>query len=302
MLPRFSGEEGKRRLIEVLSSQKLIAGDHQLAELIAGEGKLLEFRLGDALISAEDDSNNIYFIVHGSVDVLVKERLIAQRHQGTHIGEMALIDPSAKRCADVVAKGQVIACTLDEPTFFGIVQKQPDVWRRLAKELAARLRQRNSFVALPNSQPHLFIGSSVEVLPVARAIQLGLEHDPVSVKVWTDNVFRASSYTIEALEKEVKSADFGLLVLSPDDKVLKREFSTLAPRDNVIFELGLCIGAMTRSRSFFVSPRGVDISIPTDLLGLTALSYKLGQEKDYDIALAPVCEHLRRLISGKGTR
>ena len=182
----------------------------------------------------------MYFIIHGSVDVLVKERLIAQRHQGTHIGEMALIDPSEKRCADAVAKGQVIACALDEPTFFEIIQKQPDIWQRLAKELAVRLRQRNSFVALPNTQPRLFIGSSVEALPVAHAIQLGLEHDPVTVKVWTDNVFNASSYTIEALEREVKIADFGLLVLSPDDKVLKRESSKLAPRDNVIFELGLC--------------------------------------------------------------
>ncbi|MDV3351453.1 nucleotide-binding protein [Leptothoe sp. LEGE 181152] len=302
MISRFTGENGKRRLLDVLLTQKFIAGDHELASSIVEEGKLVEFDSGSFLIKEGGDDNEIFFIVHGSVNILVHGRLVARRSEGMHVGEMALIDPTAIRCADVVAQDKVIALVVSEPSFVAIAHRTPELWRRLAKELANRLRQRNSLVISPNSRPHLFIGSSVEALSIARAIQLGLEHDDVTVSVWTDGVFGTSTYAVESLEKEIQTADFGLIVLSPDDEIIKRNSTQLAPRDNVIFELGMCMGALTRQRSFVVQPRGVDLHIPTDLMGLTPLSYKLGPEQKYDTAMAPVCERLRRLIVEKGPR
>ncbi|MCF8104420.1 MAG: nucleotide-binding protein [Desulfohalobiaceae bacterium] len=212
---------------------------------------------------------------------------------------MALIDPVAVRCAEVVAKKQVVACVITEPSFTELSQDAPVLWRRIALELAERLRQSNRLVMAPNTSPHLFIGSSAESLKIARAVQLGLEHDNVTTKVWTDAVFGASSYPIESLENEIRGADFGLLVLAPEDKVVSRETSELAPRDNVIFELGMCMGALTRERSFLVHPRGIDIKIPTDLFGLTPLTYLIGKNEDIDAALGPVCEKIRRIISDK---
>jgi len=155
-----------------------------------------------------------------------------------------------------------VACEVAEKNFAELASGKPDLWRRLAIELADRLRQRNALVIAPNPRPHLFIGSSTESLSVARAIQLGLEHDDVTVKVWTDGVFGVSAFTIEALEDEIRSADFGVLVLSPDDKVLARGMVEEAPRDNVVFELGICMGALTRTRTFFVYPRDIDIQRP----------------------------------------
>ncbi|MGD8595253.1 MAG: nucleotide-binding protein [Gammaproteobacteria bacterium] len=299
MITRFQGDDGRRRLIDSLRRQQIVCGDEDLATRLADIGQIYEFSSGETLIRDGGTDSDIYLLLTGVVDIIVNQRLVASRGSGQHVGEMALIDPSAVRCAEVVAKQTVVACVITEPAFTTLAQDAPVLWRRVALELAERLRQRNRLVMPPNTRPHLFIGSSVESLKIARAIQLGLEHDDVTIKVWTDSVFGASSFPIESLENEICGADFGLLVLAPDDKVISRETIELAPRDNVIFELGMCVGALTRMRSFLVYPRGIDIRIPTDLLGLTSLTYQVGVDGDLDAALGSVCEKIRRIISEK---
>lgn len=302
MIKRFQGNEGRRRLIDILSKQTIVNGDINLASSFADLGVLAKYESGQILIEDGSNDNHMFFILTGTIDVLVNRRVIASRKAGEHVGEMALIDPSSARSATVKANETVVTCSVSEANFSKLAQASPELWRRLAIELADRLRQRKAHVIPPNHRPHLFIGSSAESLPVARAIQLGLEHDNVTVKVWTDGVFGASTFTIEALENEVQTADFGLMVLAPDDKVLSRAEKEDAPRDNVIFELGMCMAALTHDRTFFVHPRNISLKIPTDLLGLTPLTYCLGEDNDFDAALGTVCERLRRLIFKLGVK
>ncbi len=92
-------------------------------------------------------------------------------------------------------------------------------------------------------------------------------------KAWTEGVFQASSTAIESLVKAAKEADFAALVLTADDITVSRHKSKPSPRDNVIFELGLFIGALGRERVFILKPRGVDVRIPSDLLGVVWLEY-----------------------------
>lgn len=297
MITRFEGVDGRRRLIDTLLRQPIVAGNKAVAGIIAGSGALVEFKIGDVLIQKEASGTDIFFLLTGEAEIIVNQRVVASRRAGQHVGEMALIDPSASRCADVVATQAIVACVVTESAFTAMAQKAPDLWRRLALELAERLRQRNSHVVAPNIRPHIFIGSSVESLPIARAIQLGLQHDRFTVKVWTDGVFGASSYTIESLENEIKNADFGLVVLAPEDHVISRQKAEPAPRDNVIFELGMCIGALSRKRSFIVYPQGIDLRIPSDLLGLTPLTYVSDSTSNLDAVLGPVCEKIRRLVA-----
>jgi CRP/FNR family transcriptional regulator, cyclic AMP receptor protein len=79
---------------------------------------------------------------------------------------------------------------------------------------------------------------------------------------------------IESLEKNLKAADFAALIISPDDKVVSRSKRRSAPRDNVIFELGLFMGALGRTRTYMLVPTGMDVKIPTDLLTVTYLHYE----------------------------
>ena len=87
-----------------------------------------------------------------------------------------------------------------------------------------------------------------------------------------------------------------MLVLGADDIVESRNEKLYSPRDNVIFELGLFMGALSHERTFMVVPRGCDIKIPTDLLGLTSLSYKSDSSNNLTSLLGPVCDELRDII------
>ena len=93
------------------------------------------------------------------------------------------------------------------------------------------------------------------------------------VKLWADDIFVPSWTNIESLEAELNRADFAVLLLSSDDKVVSRNKAKSAPRDNVILELGLFAGKIGRKRTFMVSPRGAKLKIPTDLLGVNPVEH-----------------------------
>ena len=103
-----------------------------------------------------------------------------------------------------------------------------------------------------NPRPVLFVGCSTEALRIGREIQTALDHDPIIVKPWTDGIFGAGSFPLEALERELERVDFAVLVLSPDDTVISRDTANDVPRDNIVFELGFFMGALSRSRTFLL--------------------------------------------------
>jgi len=292
----------KRRLVQALTEQKLVGGDTVLAEALAGAVKLVEFPAGQEFVRQDADDDQVYFLLAGIVEVVVKGRALARRHAGEHVGEMALLRPEALRSASIISVEPVVAAWLTEESFTNLAAAHPLLWRRMAVVLADRLRQRAQFVRQPNDTPRLFIGSSVEGLPVARAIEAGLAHDDVLPVVWTDGVFGASSVNIEVLEREVSEADFGVLVFTPDDEVVGRAGAQRAPRDNVIFELGMLMGGLGRKRSYFALPRGLDLKIPTDLLGVTPLTYVHTTGADLAARIAPVCNELRLKLSELGAK
>jgi len=122
----------------------------------------------------------------------------------------------------------------------------------------------------------VFIASSSEGLEVAKAVrglllqELGEEAE---VTIWTRE-FEFSSAYIESLERVSRESDFAVLVLTPDDVTTSRKAKKLAPRDNVIFELGLFIGSLGRERCFIVHEQRQDLKLPTDLLGVKAATFK----------------------------
>ena len=150
-------------------------------------------------------------------------------------------------------------------------------------------------------KPKMFIGSSVESLDIAYAIQENLEHN-VEITVWTQDVFDLTNYTLDSLLNALNEFDYALFVLTPDDiaKIRKNEQQII--RDNVIFELGLFIGRLGKERIFLVKPRGhEDFHLPTDLLGLTPAEFDPNRDdKNLNAALGPACNKIRKVVQKQG--
>ncbi len=213
MINRFRDAEGHKRLISVLRKQIIVQGDENLSTELAGQAEILAFESGDELITQNGVDNDIYFILVGRLSIVVNGREVAIRNSGEHVGEIALIDPSARRSASVIAIEQTVVAKISEEDFRPLANKYSRVWQLIATELAKRLQQRNRLVVSKNPRPVVFIGSSKESLPIARAIRSNFDHDDFIVKLWTDRVFGPSRFTIAELEKLVQEADFAVLVL-----------------------------------------------------------------------------------------
>ena len=306
MKGRFEGDAGRLLLIAALKNQIIVNGNEAVALELAQVSEMLELSKDDLLISQEGEENDIYFILSGSVNVEANGRLVAVRQSETHVGEMALIDCKARRCATVKAAEKSVVAKVTESDFGRIATTYPDLWRRIAVELCGRLRNRNRMIRRPNEVPNVVICSSAENLSIAEQIQVGLDHHPSIVKIWKDQVFGPTKHTMEDLEREVATADFAIAVVMGEDVVRSRKRQSVAPRDNVVFELGLFMGQIGRQRTFMVVPRGVKLKMPSDLLGLNPMSFSPPiAAKDASVwaaALGSVCTQIKTAINALGPR
>ena len=151
------------------------------------------------------------------------------------------------------------------------------------------------------AKPAVFLACSTEDIATARAIQAELDYD-TEITIWNQDFFVPSEFTLESLTKKLHLFDFAIFVMAPDDIVSKRGRRTFAPRDNVVFELGLFIGRLGRDRCFIVVPRGQKIGFPTDLLGVTVVDYAANRsDGNLRAALGPGCNRIRSVVAGSGT-
>lgn len=300
MLKRFDGEGGRRLRLEALMTQKLVGGNRALAEALADEVTLLEVNPGDVLITQGASDNDIYMIFAGRVDILVNGRVVNQRQANDHVGEMAAVEPLQKRSATVLVTEAGVVARLPEPVFAKFASQFPEMYRCIARELARRLEQRNALVSATREKIRVFIISSAESLEVARLIQNAFSHDLFTTVVWTDGVFKATSYTLQSLEDEVDNSDFAIAIAHADDLTESRGKEWPTPRDNVIFELGLFMGRLGKARAILMEPRDENVKLPSDLTGITTIPYRYVKGRDAAAVMAPACNTLREHIQRLG--
>jgi hypothetical protein len=150
------------------------------------------------------------------------------------------------------------------------------------------------------NRPALFVGSSSEGLNLARAVRALLSED-AEVTLWNEGVFAIGDTFIESLIHSLPRFDFAALVLTADDLTASRQVVSLGPRDNVLFELGLFMGRLGRSRTFVIRPRGDQLKMPSDLAGLTAAVYDWPRaDENYKAAVGPACDNIREIIRSLG--
>lgn len=150
----------------------------------------------------------------------------------------------------------------------------------------------------------VFIGSSSEGKEVAERLAARLDNaGSIETKIWTQGVFDLGAHVLDGLIHQASTVDFAILVLSPDDAVESRDVLSRAPRDNVIFELGLFIGALGKDRTYMVQPDGASLKLPSDLVGITQARYNpTRSDGDLGSALNAAAISIRDQIKKLGVR
>lgn len=104
---------------------------------------------GEKLIRQGLPNNHLFFIINGTVDVLIDNNLVVQLFGGGHVfGEMSFVDVSPAS-ASVVANTKVVAMLFDidkinqmtEPVHYKL---RMDIYRSCASVLAKRLSHTNA--------------------------------------------------------------------------------------------------------------------------------------------------------------
>ena len=291
-------------LIEALRAQKIIQGDVEVATGIAEAGELIEFSPGQKLITQGAPDRDMHFILSGKASVIVNGSRLYPREKNWTVGEMSALNPEILRAATIEADETTVTWKITHEQLESIAKAHPRIWKLFAMDLAGRLEQRNKFVARPNARPRVFFICSAEALEIAECIRAGLDHEDATIEIWSDEkIFPAGGYPIEALERAVDDADFGIAIAQPDDLVRSRDRQAFVPRDNVIFELGFFLSRLGRQRTLLLVPRGENVQLPSDFKGLAPLHYKTGSKGEkLSGALGPTVYRIKEILREQGVR
>ena len=115
-------------------------------DLFKGETVFKEFRTGEIIFKEGEPGDNMYVVMEGAVDIKVGEEKFIVAQPGDILGEMALIDSSA-RSATAVARTNCKLIAIDEKRFIFLIQQTPFFAIYVMRVLVERLRIMNKIMA-----------------------------------------------------------------------------------------------------------------------------------------------------------
>src|SRR5262249_789320 len=140
-------------------------------------------------------------------------------------------------------------------------------------------------------RPRVFVGSSVEGLDEAYAVQEALQYT-AEITIWTQGVFNLTSNALDDLIDQLLKTDVAIFIFSPDDVTKMRDHQFPSVRDNVILQFGLFLGRLGKKRTFFIIPRmEPSFHLPSDLAGVTPADYDPTRD-NLQAALGPACSKI----------
>jgi SAM-dependent methyltransferase len=150
----------------------------------------------------------------------------------------------------------------------------------------------------------VFVASSKEAIDsewLLEALQIAqdkLRDDgvPASFELW-NQAFEPNEMTAEAIVGIARTVGAAIVVLTADDETHSRGTSSLAPRDNLLFEAGLFLSHLGFGRVLLL--REDKSKVPTDLLGVTLPSFSKppGEERLDGVATQRLGQRICRFVS-----
>jgi hypothetical protein len=151
--------------------------------------------------------------------------------------------------------------------------------------------------------PKLFIGSSKKNIEITKILANALESDnAIQVKVWDEDVFGLNEGFLETLLETIKEYEFAAFVLAGDDITTSNDESKPSPRDNVLFESGLFMGALGSNNVFLIYDQAIEVKIPSDFAGITLASYDGNRINEGEAAVRNASYQIRKKIREQSKR
>lgn len=100
------------------------------------------------VIHAGDVPDSLFYIVEGSVEVLIEDKdgneiVLSYLNKGDFLGEMGLFEDRAERSAWVRTRSKCVLAEMTYPRFRELVKEHPQILFELASQLANRLDKTN---------------------------------------------------------------------------------------------------------------------------------------------------------------
>lgn len=140
----------------------------------------------------------------------------------------------------------------------------------------------------------IFIGSSSEQIVILNET-IKLLGESIECIPWT-KAFTLNKSSLDSLIKQTRLADFAILIATKDDLTKQREQSLTKPRDNVIFEFGLFLGAAGPEKSYLLAEEDADL--PSDLDGISVA--KFSRDEGRYNSLDKIVENIKKQIAKVG--
>jgi CRP/FNR family transcriptional regulator, cyclic AMP receptor protein len=99
------------------------------------------FSAGQKIFAANDIGKNMYVVLDGEVDILLRDKVVETAGPGSLIGELALIEPDHVRSATAIAKTNCKLVPVDEKRFQFLIQQTPFFALQVMQVMADRLRR-----------------------------------------------------------------------------------------------------------------------------------------------------------------
>ena len=113
--------------------------------LIAKETRILTFSRDEIVCEEDSESDSMYLIHSGSLNVSKKGVALAQLSRGDYFGEMSLITGD-RRNATVTTLEPAVLLEITAPVFHVIIERSPQAMRNLLVTFDSRLRRHNDKV------------------------------------------------------------------------------------------------------------------------------------------------------------
>ena len=276
----LSNEAIEERLMEMGVTQH----DPQIVKRILELGEQVFFKTKENIVEQEDEGDGFFIILRGKVSVRVNNRPVETLKAGDFFGETCALSSLRRRNATIRALEDANLLVISRQDMRCIFEQFPKVICHVALTLTDRLTSRSNYIRRRNDTPEIFVGSSTKGAKLIDQIEKTKLSQIAVIHRW-EGIFTLTESFLQSLIHAAETVDYALLIFTPDDWSLARRVLGKAPRANVVFELGLFLGALGKTKTFVMAPEGFDKSrllIPTDLSGIQFLTYNVGKISSID--------------------